>query len=81
MNGSEKQERAWALSLLFSEGAVGPVTGLTAKAQPALAHHGEVSAGQFHACGDPGERQVENGGTGALAILMLLPAVMTIIKG
>ena len=64
MNGSEKQERAWALLLLFSEGAVGPVTGLTAKAQPALAHHGEVSAGQFHACGDPGERQVENGGPG-----------------
>ena len=59
MNGLEKQERAWALSLLFSEGAVGPVTGLAAKAQPALAHHGEVSAGQFHACGDPGERQVK----------------------
>ena len=64
MNGLEKQERAWALSLLFSEGAVGPVTGLAAKAQPALAHHGEVSAGQLHACGDPGERQVENGGPG-----------------
>ena len=59
MNGSEKQERAWALSLLFSEGAVGPVTGLTAKAQPALAHHGEIRLGHLHTGGNAGQGQIE----------------------
>ena len=61
MNGSEKQERAWALSLLFSEGAVGPVTGLAAKAQSALAHHGEVHFRHLHTGGDTGQHSIRNG--------------------